>query len=116
MHIGIDGGCWNNRRGYGRYLREVAGAIARVGGSNRYTIFLDSPPMFPVPDDFEIVLVNTSEAVSEGATASSRRSVSDLFRMSRAVAAHKLDLLFFSSVYSYFPLLRSTRMVLGIHD
>lgn len=116
MHIGIDGGCWNNRRGYGRYTRELLAAVMRVPGSNRYTIFLDSPAEFPLPPELKAIVVNTSQKVSESARADSRRSLADLCRMSRAVARHKLDLLFFPSVYSYFPVLRSTRMALGIHD
>jgi glycosyltransferase involved in cell wall biosynthesis len=116
MHIGIDGGCWNNRRGYGRYLRELLEAVARAGGPNRYTMFLDSPAAFPVPAAVETVFVKTSQTVELSARAGSRRSIGDLLRMSRAVAAHKLELLFFPSVYSYFPLLRPMPVVLGIHD
>jgi glycosyltransferase involved in cell wall biosynthesis len=116
MRIGIDGGCWNNRRGYGRYLRELLEAVARIDGSHKYTVFLDSSPSFPLPALFEPILVGTSQTVAESARADGRRSIGDLMRMSRAVARHKLDLLFFPSVYSYFPVLRPVPMVLGIHD
>ena len=30
MRIGIDGGTWSNRRGYGRFLRELVGAVSAV--------------------------------------------------------------------------------------
>lgn len=116
LHIGIDGGCWSNRRGYGRYARELLHAAVRAGGSHRFTIFLDSPPAFPLPHGLEPVMVGARESVAEGARADSHRPIGDLWRMSRAVAAHRLDVFFFPSVYSYFPLLRSTRMVLGVHD
>src|SRR5258707_1246573 len=31
LRIGIDGGCWLNRRGYGRYTRSLLSALARRG-------------------------------------------------------------------------------------
>ena len=38
MRIGIDGGCWLNRRGYGRYTRGVLSALARQDGDDEYFI------------------------------------------------------------------------------
>lgn len=116
MRIGIDGGCWANRRGYGRFLRELLDAVARIDTQNRYLVFLDRPASHPLPEGFRGVVVGTSQSVTQGAAAGSRRRVSDLLRMSLAVAAEKLDLFFFPSVYSYFPLLRRVPMALGIHD
>ncbi len=118
MRIGIDGGCWNNRRGYGRFLRELLEAVARIDQRNQYTVFLDSAGYrdFHLTGPFRAEEVFTSQSVSEAASSESRRSVFDLLRMSRAVAAHELDLFFFPSVYSYFPLLRRVPTILGIHD
>jgi glycosyltransferase involved in cell wall biosynthesis len=118
MHIGIDGGCWNNRRGYGRFFRELLTALAKNDGRNRYTIFLDrsSYESFPGQEQFRPRLVETSRSVSDAATADSRRSLTDLFRMGWAVSQEDLDLFFFPSVYSYFPLLRPVPAIIGIHD
>lgn len=118
MHIGIDGGCWSNRRGYGRFLRELLDALEKNDSSNRYTVFLDPPSYreFPRRQRFSPRLVQTGRAVSESATAEGRRSVGDLLRMGWAVAREDLDLFFFPSVYSYFPLLRPVPAVVGIHD
>jgi glycosyltransferase involved in cell wall biosynthesis len=52
--------------------------------------------------------------VAQSATADSHRSLRDLFRMSLAV--EPLDLFFFPSVYSFFPLLRRIPVIVGIHD
>jgi hypothetical protein len=30
MRILIDGGCWTNARGYGRFTRELLAAVARA--------------------------------------------------------------------------------------
>jgi glycosyltransferase involved in cell wall biosynthesis len=118
MHIGIDGACWANRRGYGRFLRELLEALAAVDRENRYTIFFDSGSFqdFHLAERFRPVVVETSAAVGEAASVSGHRSLSDLLRMSRAVRRERLDLFFFPSVYSYFPLLSRVPMVLGVHD
>jgi glycosyltransferase involved in cell wall biosynthesis len=118
MRVGIDGGCWNVQRGYGRFLQEILGALARNGGGNDYTVFLDpvSYAGFRFKDSFRAIRVETSRPISEAATARGSRSVIDLLRMSRATAREHLDLFFFPSVYTYFPLFRRIPTVLGIHD
>ena len=65
MHIGIDGGCWANRRGYGRFLRELLEAVARRDSSNRYSVFLDPEyyERFLLYGNFRPVLVSTAQSV-----------------------------------------------------
>ncbi len=118
MHIGIDGGCWNNRRGYGRFFRELLDALERNDTRNRYTVFLDPPSYrnFPVRERFRPRLVETGRSVTEAATVDGRRSILDLLRMGWAAAREDLDLFFFPSVYSYFPLFRPVPAVVGVHD
>jgi glycosyltransferase involved in cell wall biosynthesis len=118
MHIGIDGACWANRRGYGRFLRELLEAIASVDRENRYTIFFDSgvDGGFHLGERFTPVAVRTAVSVSGAASASGHRSLADLLRMSRAVSRERLDLFFFPSVYSYFPIIGRVPVVLGVHD
>ncbi len=118
MKIGIDGGCWSNRRGYGRFLRELLHELVAIDDRNEFTIILDpdSTESFPVPDCVRRVVVKTAESVREAATDSRRRSISDLLRFSAAAARERFDVFFFPSVYSYFPLIRPVPMLLGIHD
>jgi glycosyltransferase involved in cell wall biosynthesis len=118
MRVGIDGGCWSNRRGYGRFLRELLHSMAGRDDGIEYTIFLDSEgwELFDLREHVHAVHVETSRNVGGAATAGGRRSVRDVLRMSLAVARYKFDTFFFPSVYSYFPLIRPTRMLLGIHD
>ena len=52
---------------------------------------------------------------SEAAAAGSSRALLDLFRLSRAVRADKLDAFLFPSLYTYFPVL-GTPTVVGLHD
>ncbi|MBI5085891.1 MAG: glycosyltransferase family 4 protein [Acidobacteria bacterium] len=118
LRIGIDGGCWNNRRGYGRFLREILAPLPALDAGASYTLFLDSSGVQdqPVPPGVRVVEVSTSAGVNQAAHASGRRSLPDLLRMSLTVARHDLDLFFFPSVYSYFPLLRPVPTLLCIHD
>jgi glycosyltransferase involved in cell wall biosynthesis len=118
MRIGVDGGCWGNRRGYGRFLREILGALARVDQRNEYVVFLDSSAYesFRIEGPFRPVRVELSSPVSQAASSEGRRSVGDVLRMTRAVRREPLDLFFFSSVYSYFPIAGRLPVVLGIHD
>lgn len=118
MHIGIDGGCWSNRRGYGRFLRELLDALSAMDTTNEYSIFLDAAgySSFHLRDRFHPVLVSTSQSVEAAARADGHRPVKDMLRMSRAVMRSRLDVFFFSSVFSYFPLIRRVPMVLGVHD
>jgi glycosyltransferase involved in cell wall biosynthesis len=118
MHIGIDGGCWTNRRGYGRFLRELLEALAVSDTKNQYSVFLDPEAYaaFHLGGRFRPVLVPTDQTVDGAARSDGSRSVSDMLRMSQAVRNTPLDLFFFSSVFSYFPLLRRVPMILGVHD
>jgi glycosyltransferase involved in cell wall biosynthesis len=64
----------------------------------------------------EVVSVAVRESPTTAASASSRRRLADLWRMTRAVAKHKPDVFFSPSVYSYFPLPVGQRAVVAIHD
>ena len=118
MHIGIDGGAWTNRRGYGRFLRELLEALAATDTRNEYSVFLDPQgyAAFHLRGRFRPVLVPTSLSVDAATRSDGHRSVTDMLRMSYAVMRTPVDLFFFSSVFCYFPLLRPVPMVLGIHD
>ena len=118
MRVGVDGGCWSNRRGYGRFLRELLGALTRTDRENEYVVFLDPPSYedFRLGPPFRPVRVEVSEPVAKAASADGRRSIGDLLRMSRAASREPLDLFFFPSVYSYFPILRKLPILLAIHD
>src|SRR5579863_6709185 len=117
MQIGIDGCCWNHGRGFGRFLREVLPALGRAEAAHSYHVYLDSSsyPSFDLGPPFRAHRVATQKGVIESATETNHRSLRDIAAMSRSVR-EPLDLFFFPSVYSYFPLLRRIPMFVGIHD
>jgi glycosyltransferase involved in cell wall biosynthesis len=118
MRIGIDGGSWSNRRGYGRFLREISLALSQSPVDHRYVLFLDSAgaEQYTPLDRFETRVVPLSQQIGTAASSDGSRSPLDLARMGRAVAKERLDVFFFPTVYSYFPLWRSLPTVVGIHD
>ena len=118
LRIGIDGGCWSNWRGYGRYTRNLLSALAERDEGNEYLMFMDaeSAAANDLPPGFQAAVVALSEAPGKAASAAGRRSIVDLLRMSRAVARHRLDAFFFPSVYTYFPLIRPVPTIVAIHD
>jgi glycosyltransferase involved in cell wall biosynthesis len=118
LRIGIDGSAWTDRRGIGRFTRSLLTALARRGDSERYVVFVDArtaaAPDFP--DTFEKIVVATGQSPARAASPSSRRPLRDILGMSWAAARQSLDVFFFPSTFSYFPLLRPTRVVLTFHD
>jgi glycosyltransferase involved in cell wall biosynthesis len=96
----------------------VLAELPGVDDTVEYTVFLDAPPPAdsPLPATVRAVQAPASAGVNQTAHAAGRRSIPDVLRMSWAVAKEKLDVFYFPSVYSYFPLLRPMPMLLGICD
>jgi glycosyltransferase involved in cell wall biosynthesis len=118
MRIGIDGGCLSNRRGFGRFARELTGALAAAGSEHEFVVFVDQPSAdrVTVPDGFARVVVPVREAPSRAASATTQRSVRDMLAMTWAAARSRLDLLFFPATYSFFPVWNVPRVVVTMHD
>ena len=118
MRIGIDATCWANPRGYGRFTRHMLTALLAMDRENEYVFFMDTltAASARLPDNAEQVLVKLSESPTRAASADSRRGIVDMFRMGRRVSREPLDVFFFPSVYTYFPVWGPFRKVVAIHD
>ncbi len=118
MRIGIDGGCLANRRGFGRFARQLLEALARAESPHEFVVFVDQPSSASVrvPDAFETVIVPVGRAPSEAASSTGRRSLGDILAMSRAVARARLDLIYFPATYSFFPVWGVRKVVVTMHD
>ena len=118
MRIGIDATCWANPRGYGRFTRHMLTALLELDRENDYIFFLDSlaarAPDIPV--SAKQVIIELSESPIQAASADGRRGIGDMIRMGRAVSAQNLDVFFFPSVYTYFPVWGRFRKIVAIHD
>ncbi|HMJ08898.1 MAG TPA: glycosyltransferase family 1 protein [Pyrinomonadaceae bacterium] len=117
MKIGVDATCWENKRGFGRFTRELLDALLTLDDVNEYLFFVDGDSNgHPLPARAKAVKVNTGTAAIEAAAAGGRRSLKDLWSMSRTVAKHDVDVFFFPAVYSYFPIMNRTKIVVTLHD
>lgn len=117
MKIGVDGSCWHNQRGFGRFAREVLRAMLATPAGHDFTVFFDhDPPSDIVSTGVTIVRVRTQTRVTDAAVASGHRSPSDILAFTVAAATHPVDVFFFPAVYSWFPLLPRRRSVITVHD
>jgi glycosyltransferase involved in cell wall biosynthesis len=118
MLIGIDACCWGNKRGFGRFTRELLEELLEIDKKNEYLFFIDqqNSELESLPSDVRMIVANTKISPTEAAAAGGRRSVQDLWAMTRAVWRHKVEVFFFPAVYSYFPILNRTKVVVTLHD
>ncbi|MEO6051266.1 MAG: glycosyltransferase family 1 protein [Pyrinomonadaceae bacterium] len=118
MKIGIDATCLGNKRGFGRFTRELLGALVELDQTNEYLFFIDlhSDETDSIPQRIRVIVANTDVAAIEAASAHGSRSVKDLWAMTRQVLEHKIDVFFFPAVYSYFPIFNRTKIVVTLHD
>ncbi len=119
MRIGIDACSWVNVRGYGRFTREVTRAMVRSDSDDDFIFFLDpaSDERFDLDaPNVERVRVEQRVASTEAARGGGSRPVRDMLTLTRAVGRSKPDVLFFPSVYTFFPVPRGVPSVVCIHD
>jgi glycosyltransferase involved in cell wall biosynthesis len=116
--IAIDAVPWVNRRGFGRFTREIVCALVRRDTRNRYVLIADpgSAAAVDLPSGVERVVVSTRVAQAEASSASGSRPVADIARMALAARRLRHDLIFFPTHLTYFPVLRRVPVVVGIHD
>lgn len=118
MRVGIDVTCWCNRRGFGRFTRELITALVNVAPGDEYVLFADrqTAESAELPESCPVVTGDTSAAAVEAASADGRRSFGDVLAMRRVVKREKLDVMFFPAVYSYFPVAAGVPCIVTFHD
>lgn len=118
MRIGIDACCWSNRRGFGRFTRELVSHMVAEFPVHEFVLTTDrqTADAYQFPPGARVEVVNTRRQPTRAAAAHGARSPADLWRMSRAVSRQRLDVFFFPAVYSFYPLLRRIPTVVTFHD
>ena len=119
MRIGVDGACWANQRGYGRFAREIVAAMVDSSPADHFVCFVDEAARAHVPvegGNVTLVSVVQTQAPTKAASADGARSLLDMLRFTRAVRRADLDVFFCPSVYTYFPLPLGLPSVVTIHD
>ncbi len=106
MRIGVDACCWSNKRGFGRFTRELLEALIAEDGENEYLFFVDreTAETDEFPARVKKIVAQTEFSPTQAASADGSRSAKDLWAMSREVLRHKIDIFFSPAVYSYFPI------------
>jgi glycosyltransferase involved in cell wall biosynthesis len=116
MRIGIDATTWWNKRGFGRFTRQLLTAMLDAPGDHTFCLFVDQPPVpAMIRPGVEVIQVATGATVTEAAVADGARSVGDLLAFGRAVSGQKLDVMYFPAVYSWFPTFGAPT-VITFHD
>ena len=102
MRIGVDACCWGNKRGFGRFTRELLWALTAIDKSNDYLFFVDSKTddLDDIPTNVRTIVVDTEHSQVKTAAADGRRSLRDVWAMSRGVLNHRIDTFVFPAVYS----------------
>ncbi|MEZ5428803.1 MAG: glycosyltransferase family 1 protein [Pyrinomonadaceae bacterium] len=118
MKIGIDATCWGNKRGFGRFTRELLENLLEIDQANEYLFFIDgdTADTEAIPERVRKIVAQTEASPIKAAAADGRRSLKDIWAMSRQVLRHKVDVFFFPAVYSYFPVFNRTKIIVTIHD
>lgn len=115
MRVGIDATSWANRRGFGRFTRNVVGRLLELDGETDYVLYIDerSADAAGLPGGVAQRRV-TLRRRSEPAAADARSPV-DLVRLAGAVRRRDVDAFVFPSVYTYYPVV-GVPTVVGVHD
>lgn len=118
LRVGIEACTWSNRRGYGRFTRELVSRLVALHPRHSFALVVDrtTAEQSTFPPGAEVVVVDTSEQPTQAASADGSRRLADVWRMSRALAAGRYDAVLFPTRYTFVPLPGPTPAVLTIHD
>jgi glycosyltransferase involved in cell wall biosynthesis len=118
MRIGVEACTWANRRGYGRFTRELVTAMVVGHAEHHFVLVVDDHTAREgkFPQDADVLVVRTTDQPTKAAAADGARSLQDIWRMSRALAGARFDAVLFPTRYTFVPLPGPTPTVLTIHD
>ncbi|MFQ5420009.1 MAG: glycosyltransferase family 4 protein [Anaerolineae bacterium] len=94
------------------------GKLIEQDQKNEYILFFDFPETngFALPETARRHIVTATTPTAVAAAADGRRSLGDMWRMSRALSTAPCDLLIFPTVYSYVPVRTRAKKIVMIHD
>jgi glycosyltransferase involved in cell wall biosynthesis len=116
LRIGIDCTSLGAGRGYGRFLGEMLPDLLR-DADHDWVLFVDPQTREHVAGlPGTVVCAETQEGQAEGASARGSRGLGSMWQMGRTVARTPLDVFWFPSVYTYYPIPSRVPILLGILD
>lgn len=115
MRVGIDATSWANRRGFGRFTRNVIGRMLELDGETKYVLYIDERSAVGAGLPAGIAQRRVALHRHSEPAAADARSPFDVIRMAGAVRRRDLDAFVFPSVYTYYPVI-GVPTVVGVHD
>jgi glycosyltransferase involved in cell wall biosynthesis len=119
LRIGVDAACLANGRGYGRFTRELLGALVESAPDHQFVLYADHASRAAIEVDapnVQLVHVAQRVAPAHAAAADGYRSPADMLRLTRAVWRDRPDVFWSPSVYTFFPLPPGQPALITIHD
>jgi alpha-1,3-rhamnosyl/mannosyltransferase len=116
LRVGIDATTWWNDRGFGRFTRDLVGALCARNSGFEYTLVIDRPPDTSLPRNVQVISAAAGRTLTEAAVGVGARGFRDMWRIQEQVRRARFDVFFFPAVYSYFPLLSRTPCIVAFHD
>lgn len=116
LRVGIDASAWENRRGEGRFVRNIVRALVANHPGLACTLFVDTAAAgaADLPEGTRVKTVPL-RAPRGGARGGEGRSLGDVARLVRAASGGEHDVFLSPSVASYFPVL-GVPVVQGVFD
>ena len=118
MRIGIDGSCWANQRGFGRFTRCLVSEMVARHPHHDYVLVMDAPSAASVdglPAGVDVRTVEVGVSPTRAAAADGSRRIGDMARMGYAARQVVSDAFFFPATYSYYPV-PGRAVVVTVHD
>ncbi|MFN0006590.1 MAG: glycosyltransferase family 4 protein [Planctomycetota bacterium] len=119
MRIAVDATPWFNERGYGRFTRELLSALAPLAPRHELVLLVDARDaalLRLAGPNVRVRGVALGNRPTEAASAKGNRSIGDMLAMRRAAKEERPDVLFYPTVYTYFPAPRGIPVVVTVHD
>lgn len=119
MRIGIDVSCWQNRRGFGRFTRElVRQLVDDYAAAHEFILVADrfTAAEARFPPRARVVVAETGRQPMRAAAADGWRSPLDLLRLGWKAGRCGADVFWFPTVYSFYPVLGRVPVVVAFHD
>jgi len=120
VRIAVDASSCFNRRGFGRFARELLAALARRNDGFDWLLLVDREPApgeLPEPlASLPRLNAQPGRSVTDAAVAGDARRMGELLAFTRAARKSGAALVFLPAVYSAFPLWPGTRAVVCFHD
>ncbi len=117
MRIAIEASCLQNRRGFGRFLRELLPALLARHPEHEWIALVDHPPEPGcAPPGLEVVRAEVGRPVTEAADAHGRRTLREMHGLAQVFRGIPADVYWYPAVYSFFPAPRRRAVVTTFHD